>query len=587
MAITILAGTVVAAALAFPAAVTAERMARQRVIAATKVLDLMDHWGQGEGPEFDRNEEAKVYGQSTYANRPMDLDRYLNRARIGLLPLPPRLAARIDSQNDEIRSIVDAGGSIFYCEARPLEVGFDQRGIGLWDWRSDGMGSGDTGDADRRVAAASLTLLFAVRGYPQQNAVPTHPNLSWPYVEMLAAPPREYEYRNHVARAWPGTAEFTAVWEHLEATRPTIDLQHPGNAPGLDTGGPNVPPRGAPAAEVDAYYAALTANRAKNTLAIDEYVRLAKAFVSATGIPVDADGAPLPPDPLPGAGARLDANDPSCFPPPAWVVATRVLAHAAMYRTSSLCVPLADEAQRDVATIAYESSAAWSMRYAAADPYDWGAHRPLNRALCTDFPLLQYDLSGEPRIAANGDASWPITAPVQPHGYGESHFMLSDIFPLATTSTRAQIDDNWGNPRNLTLTARFAAAERCRTLICWSVDWTAFEDFESAPSAPMEATRHFLDSNGERVAMEGVSLPPERDYLWSDASRSAVYAWDRTAVWEYDDLAYKQRYLGVWGADRNGNGRFDVGPLPASARMRATTLARFAFYDRRISSTFK
>ncbi len=41
----------------------------------------------------------------------------------------------------------------------------------------------------------------------------------------------------------------------------------------------------------------------------------------------------------------------------------------------------------------------WAARYASADPYDWGAPRPLNRMTAWDFPLLQWDLlpTGEHR----------------------------------------------------------------------------------------------------------------------------------------------------------------------------------------------
>jgi hypothetical protein len=38
-------------------------------------------------------------------------------------------------------------------------------------------------------------------------------------------------------------------------------------------------------------------------------------------------------------------------------------------------------------------------------------------------------------------------------------------------------------------------------------------------------------------------------------------------------------HLGHWGADRNGNGVLDVGPVPSGSRMRAVHVADFVYYD--------
>jgi hypothetical protein len=519
-------------------------------------------------------------------NRPIDLDRYLNRYRLGLLPLPPSIARRLDSDNDEIAAILAEGGTIFYCEPRPLEVGFDQRGIGLWDWDHTTAGSGDTSEYDRSLAVEAQSLIFAVRGYPQQNAIPTHHVLNWPYYDKFPSPPTEYEYQTFLAQAavdpgkWRGTGEFTALWTFLDdpEVRPSITLRYPGNAPGYNWRVNGSTMTGAE----------ILTQRNVNTLRVDEYIRLAKELVEAQGFTVDTTGTMRMPAPLPQPGTPLDRNNPDHFPPAAWITALKALAHAAAYRTSSMANPLADANQKTFAQNVYEACIAWTMRYASSDPYDWGASRPLNRTLCTDFPLLQYDLA-LPKLAASGDASWATIAPYQPQNYGESlHWKSTNPWwPGRSLSTKALITNNWGNARNLNLTARFEAAERCRTLLCWSVDWKSYADAESAPSAPIEATRCFLDSDGNEVALEGVSLPPERDYLWKDDAHSAVYTWSRAYDWTYNDPTYKQRYLGIWGADRNGNGSFDVGPVPTSTRLRATPVSRINFYDRRIASSFK
>jgi hypothetical protein len=99
---------------------------------------------------------------------------------------------------------------------------------------------------------------------------------------------------------------------------------------------------------------------------------------------------------------------------------------------------------------------------------------------------------------------------------------------------------------------------------------------------------------------EDIGCLPERDYLFEDASRSKVHVWpydhymgagnhfyQPTALWYYNTDKYRSMYLGMHGADRNGNGRFDQGPTPRSVRMRAVNVARFDFYDRRIYSSFR
>ncbi len=46
-------------------------------------------------------------------------------------------------------------------------------------------------------------------------------------------------------------------------------------------------------------------------------------------------------------------------------------------------------------------------------------------------------------------------------------------------------------------------------------------------------------------------------------------------------------FSGIFGADRNGNNRLDRGPVPASVRLRAVTVARFNFYDMRVPCQIK
>ena len=47
-------------------------------------------------------------------------------------------------------------------------------------------------------------------------------------------------------------------------------------------------------------------------------------------------------------------------------------------------------------------------------------------------------------------------------------------------------------------------------------------------------------------------------------------------------LDRRQRFVGIWGADRNSNHVLDRGPVPKSVRLRAVPVARFNFYDPRV-----
>ncbi|HYE06185.1 MAG TPA: hypothetical protein VEL07_11790 [Planctomycetota bacterium] len=151
---------------------------------------------------------------------------------------------------------------------------------------------------------------------------------------------------------------------------------------------------------------------------------------------------------------------------------------------------------------------------------------------------------------------------------------------------RAGIAASWSpNAGHFNLCDRFDAAERARQIVCWSADWTSFDDFESAQSGPYDASVAFMDSRGKYVSAERAQFPPDWQLSWSDDSRSARVAPpadDPNGPADAGSAAYRAGFFGVHGADRNANGRFDRGPLPAATRLRATFLGRYAFYDRRI-----
>ncbi len=160
------------------------------------------------------------------------------------------------------------------------------------------------------------------------------------------------------------------------------------------------------------------------------------------------------------------------------------------------------------------------------------------------------------------------------------------------------------------LNRRFEPFHRGRELVFWSVDWKSYEDAESAPSAPLDFAKHARSIGLKPDLVTPASLLPMRqppspfmapwDYVlqrndsqyagnpesgmvWLDGERhqrfidNTVNSWYKF-YWSYA-VAGSDIVLGHWGADRNGNRNFDVGPVPASTRMRALVVARFNIYD--------
>jgi hypothetical protein len=150
----------------------------------------------------------------------------------------------------------------------------------------------------------------------------------------------------------------------------------------------------------------------------------------------------------------------------------------------------------------------------------------------------------------------------------------------------------------------FDASERCRELVFWSADWLNYEDAESAPSAPVDATWMYQIDNGTnwsntgKYNAYGTSIVlwvmynmPEWPFIWMTPERIS----NRGARGDNTTAGFDLRFLdfinshssseswlygfGQYGADRNGNGRYDRGTIPPSRRLRAETLARFMIYD--------
>jgi hypothetical protein len=576
----ILSAAVLSLLLVFPVGIKAQQNARFQIYANSKVLEMITTFSNPSHLWWDVEEEAEKPGQCMLQNMiAVDFDRQMTAADIGLLPLPNDIARRIDSADDEITRIIDNGGRLYYIRAAAYETGFDNRGQDWW-------GSGTPLEAQ--------SLLFGVVGHAQQNALPSHPCIAWPYYDFWPAPPQPWEYESWQLNGWPGLAQ-------LEALIPIMN----GNLFNAS---------------------ALNGNPAGADLCISRAVTLAQAVFTAAeldtttarGVTTVTIKAPLPLPP-----PSWSTTDQNVFPKPWKVLAARYLAVAATMRTSSLNLPTVE--QQNYAKACHESSLAWVMRYVSTNPYDWGCPRPFNRSTCFDFPLLQYDLfpaSSDPYKVIelnnfNGggdgtnDKSYRIATGLprgqRPANYGQACGTYSWNLPrwaLSLSGTiglqmgglpqnKAAVDNSWGDNDHFNLLKKFDAAERCRQIVCWAADWKSYEDFEIAVSGPYSPAVSFYDSRGAVVTAERSLKPPDYYLSWSTVTRnvrvpSGTYGGYRSSPDFFTSTqAFKEGWLGLYGADRNANGVLDRGPLPTSTRIRATLMGRYNFYDRRMIGSLR
>lgn len=172
----------------------------------------------------------------------------------------------------------------------------------------------------------------------------------------------------------------------------------------------------------------------------------------------------------------------------------------------------------------HESILALGTSLAAERPYDWGWLRPANRQIMSDHPLVQYDLFA-PRLAGaiwgtpnDPNLDWtriPAAVGSQATGIAAEQWRVvvprhlarrpgglpvysREVENLSRNSYGPCPD--WsaiaGSASACSLTAPFAPAERCRQLVAYMVEWQSWRDAETAPSAPVDASRYPLASAG-------------------------------------------------------------------------------------------
>lgn len=533
---------VVTVLMLMPQGIKSQQLARYQLLASAKAIDILSV-NTNQWRKWDRQRlEGRRLGQNSInmvAHAPL-AEQKASNWRHGCLPLPMDIARRLDSDNDEIKRVLDQGGVLFYSSPRA----------------NSSIAETELALDDRALPNEASRLVFAFVGHAQQYALVNHPLKAWPYYDWypvpprgrpgggtnltLAAPPFPRHEDAWVLNSWPGLTEFRALvaaWQAMPA-----------------------PPAVPPIADVVAY------------------LDLAKALAGTLGIGLDGDGVPVVP---PG-----DALTPV---EPQKVLAVAYIAQAMAWLTSSSFTPAPPTALADAyrlqAERAHERCLEWTRRYASTDPYDWGADRALNFQSAWDHPLLQYELftaSGAPATplpAPNGvDKAWRVLSPRTVTNAGCANTYSRSLTGSGGRGNADEIAASWGDPATYNLTDRFAAAERCRQLVFWAVDWQSYEDFESAPSAPLDASKAAYDSDGTMAYNIGAHKfgNPEGYFVFTSAARGAT----QTNLGDQNGSA--ERLLGLYGADRNGNRRFDRGETPTSVRMRATTVARFNFYNPRV-----
>src|SRR5688500_16901894 len=141
-------------ATAFPAGLRAHQLARLRIYAAAKAIDLVESYGTTStaNPTLDIEAMAPWDVPVSRRSNAPDLETRLASHRYGISPLPLAIARRIDSDGDELARLLEEGGAVYYCQPQATT-----------SWEENALPQTPPEDAQR--------LVFAVAGYAQDNAL--------------------------------------------------------------------------------------------------------------------------------------------------------------------------------------------------------------------------------------------------------------------------------------------------------------------------------------------------------------------------------------------------------------------------------
>ena len=620
---------VISVMMLFPIGIKAEQMARLRLYAGAKAEEIIDGFATLANTNPSIEVEAPNAWDVPSGHRPFcpDLESRMVGHRTGIMPVPLDIARRLDSNNDEIHKILSEGGQLYYSQATGA-TGLEESGVSV---ARANMGS----------HSLSQRLVFAVAGYAQNNNVPLLAQKSWPYYAPYPSPPGhglKNGFRNTEA-GWrsnpPVITDSAFRWGEKEKRDIILwegVLGSEGDTGNLDPDIKQVfalgfrpysmnPASAEPSLPSNPLYYSLDGATQYTQVAL--WYCLRKGLLASIYDPVITV-------PMVDAQTSTDLFRTTILDDDKWkyVQALRFLSHAATCMTrwknktelSGSGVNIAPfsvdgvtspsiNLTHDKIVYYHELCMRLVKLYSASQPYDWGAPRPTQNPLFTDYPLIEYDLftltsgpiaGSSPVVSAE---QWkPVTArPVR--NIGRSYSFPNTPIPNST----------WGDSQNFTLAKPFVPAERCRQLVFWAVDWMSYEDCETAPSAPIDASKYLFSAPlaGQSFddRMNSCTWCDHHLYAFRNPEKSIAY-WDpvvptlATGAQIYDPekrvlnddgfgkdagsgVNNKDIFLGLYGADRNFDGILDRGILKKSIRLRASTVARYNFYDPRLTVVFR
>ncbi len=210
-----------------PNALRVQKMSRYKVVASLHAQNLMARFYQSSLDTtdvqaympFQDDSISRGYGDVQYAGVTLgedtaegcynlikrnkmlslageyDFERQIANAFNNTYPVPLAIARRLDSPNDEIKKLLDAGGAVYY---------------------SDKLNSGTNPHVSTSGAVNSdlQQLIFGVVGAPQQNMLPYNP-MNNIHVELYPHPPQGHP--RPTDRVYTG--ENTYVWGRRDTTQ--------------------------------------------------------------------------------------------------------------------------------------------------------------------------------------------------------------------------------------------------------------------------------------------------------------------------------------------------------------------------------
>ena len=662
LSLVIVTFSVVTVLMFIPTGIRAQQKARFQLLASAKALELIEQFSGKSGGEriadFETPEpwEARPF---CYSSTRWDLECRVSRWDSGVIPMPTDIASRIDSDGDEIQRLLAAGGQLFYIDPRSLPSvdpryvhpdapneaqklvfavsGYAQNNaIPVFPWKAWPYRAAypspplyaAMNQAERFLPApAALSQITAAdgekwdsfEGWNNGNPAPSSPIVRDPLMHNIFRETAAFE--NALRGQNLLLAQRNADVAPLKPLRDALVTAVLAFCQDKYTSGPisgTLPVSGRnPASEYQDYVLApgvtdfITLGRQYD----DDFNALCR---SAEQLPGEAYNATK-------AKTRAEiALRVQCLRFMAYAMATYYQRHQTDLADIDLTVftfnglPLSADRLRYY----HDRCKQFAMRYAASCPYDWGAPRPITRSTMMDNPLIEFDLFSAPRsgdIAGTSPtvrgAMWkPVAAqtvtsigmPAVYPGVLAGATWDNSRSPFQPIDDRSASQAFWGDGDHFTLTRPFEPSERCRQLVFWSVDWQAYEDFETAPGATLDASRCPLSgptaSNlGSYDNRLNLGLPVEDGLYLRNPERSLSFRSSISGLNSGDpvntflvslfdgDLGNGNRnaLLGRYGADRNHNYKLDRGPLPRSVRQRAMSVARFNIYDPRIPITLR